>query len=287
MSVENTGFGRLLFPETKEILLSDGETETVVPAEGTDLRLLEGGTTSLAEVSFELPSSMPLGTYSVSLRVRAPVTGESPSEVPRRPIAFANDGCYDAAKKANYLCKIAIDGTTDPSWWFSYFAGAQSGQGGEWSGVPDGEGVFSILAPRKLGCDVSIEISMRAGGAAGLPAAGGGDPAGFAFLYGEGGTLVPYGFAGGEWHRLDGRVPGDQEDFTLGIDIVREGEDGRWKVGYSADGEPLTCGGAARLPVGAGSVNPAYLLFDGAGRFGSFFARQIQRTRWGIKVIVK
>lgn len=631
LTIENTGFGRLLFPETKEVLVSRGGAFAAVAASGTDLRLLECGATSLAEVAFELPSSMPLGEYSVSLRVRAPLADESGAELPRRAIAFANDGCYNATTKANYICKVNIDGSSDgqsgaadysgggtvvvpagstndlssvvfssgaaltvsgggtvvlggsmPSaidvasgtlvltaqagdidfssinphksgvvllnrgsaaasvvlgsvpeyvrlegewsqmvpastthrvavpteyvsgtidvygtldvradltlsgdakvvvhsggvfgnlksstqsgkakivvvdlasivldggtllnpvngnwsgsglcldtevegakslvlrngatvtlfrsqgqgkavisvegnatwnvwyeewygngraqvpflgarevdvaegatlsmtrvrmtgwsdqqdgkditvrlaeipiagrgslcisnnytsksvvyeigggvaleggvtvadnvnaqlrmtnpWWFAYFSGPNAGSGGEWSGVPGGEGAFSIDEARARGCDVSIEIQMRAGWAAALPETAAGDPAGFAFLQGEGGELVPYGFADGEWLRLEGRVPRDLEEFTLGIDLVRDADTCIWTVTYTVNGEPLAHEGAVKLQIGR-VADPVSLIFSGEGQFGAFSARQIRRTQHGIKVILR
>lgn len=113
LKIENTGFGRLCFPETKEIVLSDGPDQIVLPATGTDLRLLEGGRTTAVEVGFTLPEGIPLGRYHVALRERVPLSDEDGTGLPRRAIAFANEGSYDAATKANYLGIIRIDGTTD------------------------------------------------------------------------------------------------------------------------------------------------------------------------------
>ena len=117
LKVENTGFGRLCFPETKEILLAEsgGSVCAVVPATGTDLRLLEGGRMTAVEVAFELPETLPLGRYEVSLRERVPLADEDGSGLPRRAIAFANEGAYDAATKANFLGVVRIDGSEDPA----------------------------------------------------------------------------------------------------------------------------------------------------------------------------
>ena len=113
LKIENTGFGRLYFPETKEVVLSGGPSQIVLPATGTDLRLLEGGRTTAVEVGFTLPEGIPLGRYHVALRERVPLRDEDGTGLPRRAIAFANEGSYVAATKANYLGIIRIDGTTD------------------------------------------------------------------------------------------------------------------------------------------------------------------------------
>ena len=113
LTVENTGFGQLLFPETKEILLTRGGVTRTVPASGTDLRLLRGGETSAVSVSFEWPADLPHGAYATALRVRVPLADEDGTLPPRRVVAFANDGGYDAASKANRLCTIDFDGDSD------------------------------------------------------------------------------------------------------------------------------------------------------------------------------
>ena len=144
LKIENTGFGRLCFPETKEILVRDcggagGESGRAgsrdpttgddagdgvndgrrlgfalpLPATGTDLRLLEGGRTTAVEIAFTLPDSLPYGRYEVALRERVPLADEDGGETPRRVIAFANDGAFDVETKANYLCTMVIDGTAD------------------------------------------------------------------------------------------------------------------------------------------------------------------------------
>jgi len=113
LKIENTGFGRLCFGEAKEILLSGAGGSATVPATGTDLRLLEGGKTTAVEVGFTLPDALPLGAYRVGLRVRVPLADERMSDPPRRVIAFANAGAYDAETKANVLGTLLIDGGKD------------------------------------------------------------------------------------------------------------------------------------------------------------------------------
>lgn len=110
MKIENTGFGRLCFPETKEVLIGG----TVCAATGTDLRLLEGGRTTAVEVTFEMPESLPWGRYEISLRERVPLADEDGTGLPRRAIAFANEGAYDESTKANFLGIIRLDGSVDP-----------------------------------------------------------------------------------------------------------------------------------------------------------------------------
>ena len=115
LKIENTGFGRLCFPETKEILIgeSGGKTLRSLSAKGTDLRLLEGGRMTAVEISFALPESIPYGRYEIALRERVPLSDEDGTQLPRRAIAFANEGAYDAETKANYLGTIHIDGSFD------------------------------------------------------------------------------------------------------------------------------------------------------------------------------
>ena len=106
LTVENTGFGKLLLPSRAELVFTDGEAAHAVPVACP--LALPGGAKKAIAVSFAVPKVLKAGTYDVSLRVRAPLKDERADELPRRAIRFANAGMWQEDVKANRLGRIEV-----------------------------------------------------------------------------------------------------------------------------------------------------------------------------------
>ena len=111
VEIENTGFGQLLFDDLIEVVLSAGDMSLKAPLVGdahASLRALCGGATAVVSLDFDYPGNLPPGEYDVFLRVSAPLADETGDGLPRRPVRFANDGCWDASLRANRICRVSI-----------------------------------------------------------------------------------------------------------------------------------------------------------------------------------
>ncbi|MBR0057032.1 MAG: DUF4874 domain-containing protein, partial [Kiritimatiellae bacterium] len=146
LSIENTGFGQLLFDESLDLLLVPSspipDSPFLIPNASlaipdSPLATIRGGETASLDISFDYPDDLPSGRYDIYLRASAPLADEpSPSPLPRRPIRFANAGCHDASLKANYLCTLELDDIADiplANVWFAHRAATGATYGGSWT----------------------------------------------------------------------------------------------------------------------------------------------------------
>ena len=70
------------------------------------LASIRGGTTAHVTLTFPYPADAKPGQFDIWLRLRVPLVDEPADSTPRRAIRFANDGCWNPAIKANYLCTL-------------------------------------------------------------------------------------------------------------------------------------------------------------------------------------
>ncbi|MGN1359897.1 MAG: DUF4832 domain-containing protein, partial [Kiritimatiellia bacterium] len=102
LTVENTGFGRLLLPHRAELLFTSADQTKALPV---DLDLsLDGAQTRTAELRFDAPVEP--GEYNLALRIWCPVKGEQESRL--RPVRLANKGMWNKKLKANDLGKVVL-----------------------------------------------------------------------------------------------------------------------------------------------------------------------------------
>ena len=109
--VENTGFGKLLLPSrTEAVFVSEKGNAFVTPVsmDGGGLSALSGGEKRRFTVKFDVPKSLASGTYSLYLRVSAPLKDEKPGDMPRRPVRLANAGMWNETLKANALGAVLV-----------------------------------------------------------------------------------------------------------------------------------------------------------------------------------
>lgn len=110
LEVENTGFGKLLFPSRAEVIVKNESGEGFAVASGA-LEAIPGGAKKRIAFKFKAPDVEKSGKYSVYLRVSAPFKDEIAGDIPRRPIRFANAGMWDDLLKANALGVIELTAT--------------------------------------------------------------------------------------------------------------------------------------------------------------------------------
>lgn len=273
VEIENTGFGRLLFDDRLEIVLSGKGGAAVAPLRGAapSLRGLRGGETATVALDFDYPAALPSGEYDVLLRVRVPLAGERPDDTPRRVVRFANEGGYVAAQRANYLCTIALREVFDLTAerpWFAWMEDSRTAVGGEWgeSGTADGYLVrnFEIDSGIPQGKDgfVRIEVPVEALGE--IPCPDGGR-ASFVFLDDGHGVPLPYGYCAEGWKRLWGFEAESGGFALLGIRLSRK------DVSYSLNGCALRDEtGRTALPAVGRPGNSPLLSFVGAEMGASF-----------------
>lgn len=116
VEVENTGFGRLLLPSRVEVLLVSGGEPVVVPADMPESNFascrsfssIAGAERHRMVVAFAVPKDLNPGPCDIYLRVSAPLKGEKPGGVPRRPIRFANAGMWNEELKANAIGSVGV-----------------------------------------------------------------------------------------------------------------------------------------------------------------------------------
>ena len=309
LAVENTGFGQLLFAESHEVLLvpsasgegralsgprprqsralpsssTDGDSAICCPATvSAPFASIRGGDTNVVSVSFNYPTPTAPGDYDVYLRVRAPLADETASSPPRRVIRFANDGCYDASLKANYLCTVSLSDWIDlapDGLWFAYRDASDSAFGGSWSTGTTADGQFP---KRDFGIDSriprgragTVEIDMDVEISSGILDAAPGI-AGLIFLADDGGdTPVPYGYTRNGWTRLHGR------DFTEGESITARISLDSGTVSYEADGVALLdAAGRRHLPAGGDTRATSTLSIVGGGETRDFTGRILDSRR--------
>lgn len=107
IKLENTGFGKLLFPTEAALLFVDEKGMTNVPVQlPLDMR---GGESKTVELCFQIPATLPEGNYHLYLHIWAPLDGEGADrETHLRPIRFANKNMWDDTLKANAIGIIKI-----------------------------------------------------------------------------------------------------------------------------------------------------------------------------------
>jgi hypothetical protein len=110
LEIENTGFGKLLFPSRAEVIVKNESGEGFAVASGA-LEAIPGGAKKRIAFKFKAPDVEKSGKYSVYLRVSAPFKDEIAGEIPRRPIRFANSAMWDDLLKANALGVIELTAT--------------------------------------------------------------------------------------------------------------------------------------------------------------------------------
>ena len=146
-------------------------------------------------------------------------------------------------------------------WWF--FADGVKGfsYGGEWNAAGD---AFLFANALPSGQDAVVTVDLDAGWVEELPSVEEASPVSFAFLKDETtGLLVPYGFASGLWHRLEGPVPADLERIALTISFRRIRR--RWTVGYAVNGAAYSSDGTTALPLVADPRTFTRLTLTGPG----------------------
>ena len=213
VEIENTGFGQLLFDDLIEVVLSAGDMSVKAPLVGdahASLRAICGGATAVVSLDFDYPGNLPPGEYDVFLRVSAPLADETGDGLPRRPVRFANDGCWNASLRANRICRVSIgDGYdfAEGTLWFSWDEDAHRSIGGKW-GAGGTESEFPVRSfeidsgvPSGKSGDVRVMVTAEAMGEIPCPS---GDMASFVFLGDRHGAPVPYGYCAGGWRRLYG-----------------------------------------------------------------------------------
>jgi hypothetical protein len=272
--IENTGFGQLLFDDEIEIVLSGGSG--AYPARLRDgsarsLRALRGGASQVFVLDFDYPAGIQPGEYDVFLRVRVPLGDEDGTGLPRRVVRFANSGCYNAALKANFLCRIAIDEDFDlvaGTPWFSWYWMAQCASGGRWvDSASVGEYASCVFAtdsgvPR--GREGEIKVDMPVDALNEIPQPDGGK-ASFLFLSRDGSAPAPYGYCAEGWTRLYGSEPDEGRRIVLCIRLAGN------RVKYSiGDVDLVDATGRKWLPASGSARTVSEIAFVGNDRVGDF-----------------
>ena len=285
LALENTGFGQLLFPETKEIVLTGPDAAIVLPVTGPDLRRIAAGRTERMRFTCSWPENLPAGEHRLYLRVRLPLADETGAGVPRRAFAFANRDAYDVTLKANYLCTFATveDGSVKPfaTGWFAVRrdGARETVKGGSWVG--GSEASRRVFRPT-LASPLFDFVRFR-GTVPVLPFtrepdfADVGEGLSFAFRE-ESGTVCPYVRLGGVWTRLTAeglslRLYGD-----AALDVLLDFSAVRPTARFTLDGNVLrTPSGDDLVALPDGVRRLRSMAFDSADAMGSFDA-----MHWGV-----
>ena len=291
VEIENTGFGQLLFDDVTEVLLSGGGVVAGVPLAGgsaTTLRTIRGGTTAVLSFDFDYPASLPSGSYDVFLRVRTPLADEDMSGLPRRPVRFANEGCYDGSLRANRICRMSIgDGYdfVDGSLWFSWNEAGRRAQGGSWDadGTTNGVPLRSFAIDSGVPSGMAGEVRVRVNAVAvGEPPCPSGAMASFVFLGDRHGAPVPHGYCADGWRRLYGAEPDEGQSVEVTIRVSGG------TVSYSVDGVLLRdAAGRTSLPSAVNSSRISGLSFAGNGAAGDFFGIVGARDPGAFRFIIR
>ena len=287
LMIENTGFGQLLFWEAHEVLLvpkSGGAPLVAGAALSRSLASIRGGSNAVVSVSFDYPADFTTGEYGLYLRVRAPLPDEIVGGTPRRPIRFANAGCWDGNLKANHLCDITFDAWADimpDNAWFAYGAASDAVVGGEWARRETGAyGLwtlrdFAIDEPLRGGESGTVEIALEVWATDELPDD---EPSAANFLFlleGPEERPIPYCHAAGGWTPLHGRNFEEGERIVLKITI----DSGH--AAYEVEGVPLLDpAGRKFIPSSGRTLGVSTLLLVGGGIVSGFQGRRAR----GLKV---
>ncbi|MBP5543186.1 MAG: DUF4832 domain-containing protein [Kiritimatiellae bacterium] len=282
VEIENTGFGQLLFDERLEILLvpetgPEFSVRCPTTVSGT-LASLRGGDRRRYTITFDIPPQIATGRYMAYLRASAPLADEADNApLPRRAIRFANQDCWNATLKANYLCDIIVDAWTDlgtDNLWFAY--GENSGRtiGGHWSNLEQGAyGLwsrrdFAIDEPLPSGDSGTVEIGMEVGALPELPD-NGPSAANFLFIHdGASGLPKPYCHTAKGWTPLHGR------DFEEGEWIILKITLDSGHAAYEVDGLPLLDSSGHKFLHSSGrTLGTSTLLLLGGGIVSGFRGR--------------
>ncbi len=240
VEIENTGFGRLLFEDSMEIVLSGVGGTFSLPSRSGDqpsLRTIAGGSKAVLTLEFDYPESLAPGSYDVLLRAWAPLADERArrSVLPRRPIRFANEGAWDENLKANRLCDVSLSANLDvtrDALWFAWNAAYGRAFGGRL--LADGQvgghlsrnfAIDTGVPPGETG---NMRIEMYADPMSEIPCPEGG-VASFIFLDSGNGEPIPYGYCAEGWKRLWGCAPASGQRVVLRMRVS-----GR-RVSYALD----------------------------------------------------
>lgn len=282
VEIENTGFGQLLFDERLEILLvpetgPEFSVRCPTTVSGT-LASLRGGDQRRYTITFDIPPQTATGRYMAYLRASAPLADEADNApLPRRAIRFANQDCWNATLKANYLCDIIVDAWADlgtDNLWFAY--GENSGRtiGGYWANLEQGAyGLwsrrdFAIDEPLPSGDYGTVEIGMEVGALPELPD-NGPSAANFLFIHdGASGLPKPYCHTAKGWTPLHGR------DFEEGEWIILKITLDSGHAAYEVDGLPLLDSSGHKFLHSSGrTLGTSTLLLLGGGIVSGFRGR--------------
>ena len=136
------------------------------------------------------------------------------------------------------------------------------------------EGVaYVATAPSRDGADVAVRGRVRVCAEGAPPAApAAGDLGGLAFVGGEGGAIVPWGFAaGGGWFAFDAPAAplehGAWYDWEVDLDLS---SDAAPAIRYRLGGAALLRAGAEWLPLPGGVAHATGVVFRGDGAIGDF-----------------
>lgn len=275
VEIENTGFGQLLFDDLIEVVLSGGGVSAKASLVGDtqmSLRNIRGGATAVVSLNFDYPENLPSGEYNVFLRVSAPLADETGDGLPRRPVRFANDECWNASLRANRICRVSIgDGYdfAEGTLWFSWDEDGHRSIGGKWGAVGT-EGGFPVRSfeldsgvPSGKSGDVRVMVTAEAMGEIPCPS---GDMASFVFLGDRQGAPVPHGYCAGGWRRLYGVEVEEGAQVEVKIRVV-----GKF-VQYSINGTALRDeDGQKWLPSAVKPSRISELSFAGLGESRDFF----------------
>ena len=139
----------------------------------------------------------------------------------------------------------------------------------------DGTGgiVYEPVSPSEDGADVTVRGRLRLSASNDPPPAPGrGDLGGLAFVFGEGGAIVPLGYAGGgEWFAFD--APAEPLVFDAWYDWAADfdfSSESAPAVRFRLGGAPLLRGGAAWVPLSFSPGRVSSVSFAGDGAIGGF-----------------
>ena len=276
LSIENTGFGQLLQDDDVEVVFS-GERGVFAarPRGGATLCDIRGGERRDMQLELDYPASMPAGDYDVLLRVTSA----------RRPVQFANEGCWNGTLKANRICRAMIgESSLRPkgSLWFAWNPDYGRELGGRWSAdTCVGEYLsrnFAIDSGVPKGNTGEIAVEIVADAMSEIPCPEGGT-ASFIFLDDGRGNPVPYGYCAEGWVPLLGCGAVDGETVVLKVRLSGKG------VSYAVDDVRLADkDGREWLPVAADMRTAGELSFVGAPVDCGFFGT-LQNN--ALRVLVK
>ncbi len=107
--VENTGFAQARVKGRAQLVFQQGDKTFVADAKlSTPMTDWKSGACTTVRVTGKVPKELKRGDCTVALRLRVPMKDEKKSELPRRPIRFANEGMWCDDIRANALATVKV-----------------------------------------------------------------------------------------------------------------------------------------------------------------------------------